>query len=71
MPLAQLTVDEANTIKQTAQADVYAQVETDLKEAARILPDSYDAEEYGRLTMVRLSIVVSFVFGSGPMGRCR
>ena len=50
MPLAPLTVEEANTIKQTAQADVYAQVETDLKEAARILPDSYDAEEYGRLT---------------------
>ena len=38
MPLAPLTVEEANTIKQTAQADVYAQVETDLKEAARILP---------------------------------
>ena len=28
MPLAPLTVEEANTIKQTAQADVYAQVET-------------------------------------------
>lgn len=62
MPLAQLTVEEANTIKQTAQADVYAQVETDLKEAARILPDSYDAEEYGRLTNGAAKVLLSRLY---------
>lgn len=62
MPLAPLTVEEANTIKQTAQADVYAQVETDLKEAARILPDSYDAEEYGRLTNGAAKVLLSRLY---------
>ena len=62
MPLAPLTVEEANTIKQTAQADVYAQVETDLKEAAEILPDSYDAEEYGRLTNGAAKVLLSRLY---------
>lgn len=62
MPLAPLTVEEANTVKQTAQADVYAQVETDLKEAARILPDSYDAEEYGRLTNGAAKVLLSRLY---------
>lgn len=62
MPLAPLTVEEANTIKQTAQVDVYAQVETDLKEAARILPDSYDAEEYGRLTNGAAKVLLSRLY---------
>ena len=62
MPLAPLTVEEANTIKQTAQADVYAQVETDLKEAAGILPDSYDAEEYGRLTSGAAKVLLSRLY---------
>lgn len=62
MPLAPLTVEEANMIKQTAQADVYAQVETDLKEAARILPDSYDAEEYGRLTNGAAKVLLSRLY---------
>lgn len=62
MPLAPLTVEEANTIKQTTQTDVYTQVETDLMEAAEILPDSYDAEEYGRLTNGAAKVLLSRLY---------
>ena len=50
MPLKTLSVEEANTISQTPQADVYAQVETDLKAAINLLPTKYSSEEYGRFT---------------------
>lgn len=50
MPLTTLTRDEANTISQTSQADVYTQVENDLKEAVNVLPEKYSNDEYGRFT---------------------
>lgn len=50
MPLTSLTQAEANSISQTPQAEVYQQVESDLKDAANILPEKYDADEYGRIT---------------------
>lgn len=50
MPLTTLSVEEANSISQTSQADVYAQVENDLKDAIDILPPEYPSEEYGRFT---------------------
>ena len=50
MPLTSLTQAEANSISQTPQAEVYAQVESDLKEAINVLPEKYDSEDYGRFT---------------------
>lgn len=50
MPLTTLSVEEANSIAQTSQADVYIQVENDLKDAIDILPPKYSSEEYGRFT---------------------
>lgn len=50
MPLTTLNVEEANSIAQTPQADVYAQVENDLKEAVNVLPSSYSGDDYGRVT---------------------
>ena len=50
MPLTTLNVEEANSIAQTSQAEVYAQVEKDLKEAVSLLPNSYSGDDYGRLT---------------------
>ena len=50
MPLTTLSVEEANSISQTSQADVYAQVENDLKDAIDILPTEYPSGEYGRFT---------------------
>ena len=48
MPLTTLTREEANSISQTPQQDVYDQVESDLLESIDVLPDSYDASSYGR-----------------------
>ncbi|MDD4534529.1 MAG: RagB/SusD family nutrient uptake outer membrane protein [Prevotella sp.] len=50
MPLTTLNVDEANTIKQTSQADVYSQVESDLKTAIEVLPEKYSGSDFGRIT---------------------
>lgn len=50
MPLKTLSVDEANSILQTPQADVYSQVENDLKDAMLVLPAEYSSAEYGRFT---------------------
>lgn len=50
MPLKPLTVDEANTISQTPQQEVYDQVEKDLKDAIAVLPEKYDASDLGRYT---------------------
>lgn len=50
MPLTTLTVNEANTIGQTPQADIYAQVERDLKESIAVLPELYEGEDYGRFS---------------------
>ena len=38
MPLKTLSVDEANSISQTPQTEVYSQVEKDLKTAIDLLP---------------------------------
>ena len=50
MPLKSLTVSEANTIGQTPQADVYKQVETDLVESIKVLPEVYAGDDYGRFS---------------------
>lgn len=50
MPLKSLTLQEANSIAQTPQSEVYKQVENDLKEAVGLLPENYSSEEYGRFT---------------------
>ena len=50
MPLTTLNVEAANSITQTPQAEVYTQVENDLKEAVNNLPESYSGDDYGRIT---------------------
>lgn len=50
MPLTTLSVEDANTIEQTSQSNVYAQVETDLKEAIQVLPLMWSGDDYGRIT---------------------
>ncbi len=50
MPLKPLTVSEANSIEQTAQADVYKQIESDLLESIKVLPETYDGADYGRIS---------------------
>lgn len=40
MPLKSLTLQEANSIAQTPQSEVYKQVENDLKEAVGLLPET-------------------------------
>lgn len=49
MPLKTLTVEEANSIEQTPQAEVYAQVEKDCKEAISALPEKQTGSAYGRV----------------------
>lgn len=50
MPLTTLNVEDANTIAQTPQTEVYAQVITDLKEAIGLLPAKWEGDDYGRFT---------------------
>lgn len=50
MPLTTLSVEEANTIGQTPQSEVYAQVESDLKESIDILPLEQKNENLGRVS---------------------
>lgn len=50
MPLKTLSIQEANTISQTPQAEVYRQVESDLAEAIAVLPELYEGEDYGRFS---------------------
>ena len=50
MPLTALSVEEANTIGQTPQSEVYAQVESDLKESIDILPLEQKNENLGRVS---------------------
>ncbi len=50
MPLTTLSVEEANSIRQTAQNDVYAQVEADLKEAIALLPLEQKGSDLGRFS---------------------
>jgi starch-binding outer membrane protein, SusD/RagB family len=62
MPLKTLTVQEANTISQTPQASVYAQVEKDLTEAITLLPDKRSSSEYGRYTKSAARVVLSRLY---------
>lgn len=62
MPLKTLSVQEANTISQTPQADVYKQIEKDLTDAILLLPESRSTEEYGRLTKGGASVLLSRIY---------
>lgn len=62
MPLKTLSVEEANTISQTSQAEVYTQVETDLQSAIGLLPDKYSSEEYGRFTKGAAEVLLSRLY---------
>lgn len=62
MPLTTLTVDEANTIRQTPQAEVYAQAEKDLLDAIPLLKSSHDPEEYGRHTKASANVILSRIY---------
>lgn len=50
MPLTTLNIEEANTIEQTPQQQVYDQCERDLLEAISLLPLEYPSSDYGRYT---------------------
>ncbi len=62
MPLKSLSVEEANTISQTPQADVYAQVENDLTEAIKILELRHTEADYGRHTKGSARVLLSRVY---------
>lgn len=62
MPLTTLTVMDANTIAQTPQATVYAQVEKDLTDAIILLPDTRTAKEYGRYTKSAARVLLSRLY---------
>ncbi|MBR1870054.1 MAG: RagB/SusD family nutrient uptake outer membrane protein [Bacteroidales bacterium] len=50
MPLTTLSLEDANTITQTPQAEVYKQAEKDLLEALQSLPLTRSGNDYGRYT---------------------
>lgn len=52
MPLVlkEITISEAYEYSRDSKESVYNQIETDLKEAAQSLPDSYSTQESGRAT---------------------
>lgn len=50
MPLTTLSVEEANSIAQTPQAEIYAQVESDLKESIPLLPNEQKGADLGRIS---------------------
>ena len=62
MPLKTLSVDEANSISQTPQTEVYSQVEKDLKTAIDLLPVQYSSEEYGRFTKGAAKVLLSRLY---------
>ena len=62
MPLKTLSVDEANSISQTPQTEVYSQVEKDLKTAIDLLPVQYSSEEYGRFTRGAAKVLLSRLY---------
>ncbi len=62
MPMKTLSVEEANTILQSTQAEVYSQVENDLKDAIDILPTSYSSQEYGRFTKGAAEVLLSRLY---------
>lgn len=50
MPLTTLSVEDANIMAQSSQADVYAQVESDLKESISVLPLEQKDANLGRIS---------------------
>lgn len=62
MPLTTLTVEEANTIKQTPQSEVYKQIETDLKTAIQILPLKRTASEYSRFNKGAAQVILGRLY---------
>ncbi|MBP1639518.1 MAG: starch-binding protein [Bacteroidetes bacterium] len=62
MPLTTLTVAEANTISQTPQETVYAQVASDLESAISVLPDTRTSTEYGRFTTGAARMLLSRLY---------
>lgn len=62
MPLRTLTVQEANTISQTSQQEVYAQVEKDLLDAINILDIKQPDEDYGRHTKGSARVLLSRLY---------
>jgi len=62
MPLTSLSVADANSIGQTPQADVYKQIENDLKEAISILPQERSSSEYGRYTTGAAQVLLSRLY---------
>jgi hypothetical protein len=59
MPLTSLSVDEANSISQTPQAGIYQQVESDLLESIKVLPDTYTGDDYGRISRNAARVLLS------------
>lgn len=62
MPLRSLSVEEANTISQTPQSDVYDQVESDLLESIEALPEVYEGDDYGRFSRNAARVLLSRVY---------
>lgn len=62
MPLTTLSVSDANSISQTPQATVYAQIEKDLTGAITLLPDTRNAKEYGRFTKSAARVLLSRLY---------
>lgn len=62
MPLTTLTVEEANSISQTPQSDVYFQVENDLKAAIDKMSAEYSSDEYGRFTKGAAKVLLSRLY---------
>lgn len=62
MPLKTLTVAEANSIGQTPQADIYKQVETDLLDAIKALPEVYEGADYGRISRNGARVLLSRLY---------
>lgn len=62
MPLKTLSVNEANTIAQTSQADIYRQVEADLLESIDALPEVYEGDDYGRVSRNGARVLLSRLY---------
>ncbi|MDE6400966.1 MAG: RagB/SusD family nutrient uptake outer membrane protein, partial [Muribaculaceae bacterium] len=62
MPLKTLSVNEANTIAQTSQADIYRQVEADLLESIEALPEVYEGDDYGRISRNGARVLLSRLY---------
>jgi hypothetical protein len=55
-------VDEANTMDRSSVEDVYALIEEDLLDAVDLLPESYDDDEQGRVTVWAAKTLLAKVY---------